>query len=623
MNISWANYWWDEPKYEAHSSAWETVRAIEQENAGIIEDYKHYALLYKEHTVLGFEAGDWKKNPERRAYPVSLNAIRSIVDSVTSKITAHNPSPRFLTTGGNETLQEKAKKLEKFAKGIIYEQDVYAKARRAFRDACLYGLGVLKIYPYQDEIQIDIVHPSRIIVDNNAALEGDPRTLYHKQYYDREALKSLFPKSKTEIEGAKVKTKNSVNTITRDLIEVYEGWHKGIPGITRGRHAIFIEGHTLWDEDWDEEEFPFAFLRYSEDIMGWYGIGIAEMLAGNQLEISRVVRFLQNEHQNIKPFYYVDRASNINYEELLTNEEDRLVEGDGQPPAWIAPEPASQQTYSYLEYLYNKSYELIGMSQLFASGKKPEGLDSGVALRTIHDIETQRFGPVAFKWSDFIKDVVERSIDVAKQLATDEGFEVTFVGSDLMEKINWKDVDMDKTFYSLQISNASHLPETPAAKIQSAIELVQAQMVSPEEGRQMIGHPDLEKSDRLATAHLDDLEATFEHFLSGKEYIEPLPFQDLETGVKLGTSYYLRAKMNGAKKENLDKIYRWCQEAHEQIKEMRMESMREMMAMQAIQQPPVPGTVAGAEIPPAGALRPEGVPPPVEGPTVPPLPTGE
>ena len=54
-------------------------------------------------------------------------------------------------------------------------------------------------------------------------------------------------------------------------------------------------------------------------------------------------------------------------------------------------EKISQDLFMHLDRLYNRSFEIAGISQLSAQSSKPSGLDSGRALREFSDIESERF----------------------------------------------------------------------------------------------------------------------------------------------------------------------------------------------------------------------------------------
>jgi hypothetical protein len=565
MYKSFSNYWFDEPKYEAHGACYNTARSLYNDQVRKYEDMRRFAALYKDEDIVGFNIGEYRRAFDDFDPPISYNVIRSCIDSLTSKVTLNRPAPRFLTSGGTEDLQEKAKQKEKFVNAVIQTEKVNDKTIKAFRDACIYGLGVLKVFPMDSKVCVEVVHPSRMLVDNQACLDSPPKTLWQKSYIDRSQLLEMFPNKKDDVIESKTNSFNSTSTLAREMIEVWEVWRLKSKK-QKGRHMIFTENTTLFDEDYDGK-FPFCFIKYADDIMGWYGIGLSEQLTGIQLEINELLTKIQaNMHILSVPYILKERGSEIHDEQLMSNEMARLVEYTGTPPQVVTPPAVNAQVFQHLETLYQRAFEIAGISQLSATSKKPEGLNSGIAIRTFHDIETQRFSPVARRWENLYVDVSERIVDCARALVESEGnYDVKFVNKNALEKIDFLDVSLDEDAYVLQVYPASSLSQSPAGRLQDVIELLQGGMIDPVEGRQLLNYPDLEKSARLATAGRDDLEATFEHMLGKGKYIEPLKYQDLATGIKLGVSYYLRAKMDEVPQERLDLILRWVEDASEML----------------------------------------------------------
>lgn len=557
-------YWYNEPKGEAHSSCYATVEAIYNDEIRKYEDMKRFATLYRDEGIVGFDPGEFRRSYDDFDKPVSYNVVRSCTDSLLSKITLNKPHTRFLTSGGTEDLQEKARLKEKFVSAVMKSQGAYEKAVDAFRDACIYGHGILKVYPQDGNVNIEVVHPSRIVVDNNSALDCPPRTMWQRSWLDKPTLKNFFPKSKGEIEGANVKVVGNASVI-RDLVKVWEVWHLGF-GDKPGRHMIFTENATFLDEPYISKKFPFCVIRYADDILGWFGIGLANQLEGIQVEINELLLKIQaNMDLLAAPYVLKEKGSEVEDEHLLSNKMARMIEYVGTPPQVITPPAMNPQVFQHLEQLYQRAFEIAGISQLSATSKKPGGLNSGVALRTFHDIETQRFSTIARRWENMFVELADRIISCAKGLVSEEGFIVKFVDQDKLEKINFLDCELDEDSYVLDIYPTSSLPKTPAGRLQDVIELLQSGMIAPDEGRQLLDFPDLEKSNRLATASRDDLEALFEHMLGKGIYIDPLPYQDLETGIQLGVSYYLRAKMDGIKQSRLDLVLRWLDEASDML----------------------------------------------------------
>jgi len=85
-----------------------------------------------------------------------------------------------------------------------------------------------------------------------------------------------------------------------------------------------------------------------------------------------------------------------------------------QAAATVQPE-----LFNQLNMLYQKAYEITGVSQLAAASRNPLGANaSGAALREMTDIQSDRFALTSFQYQQFHLDLAQLFIDEAKALAS-------------------------------------------------------------------------------------------------------------------------------------------------------------------------------------------------------------
>ncbi|NJL22075.1 MAG: hypothetical protein HC895_16685, partial [Leptolyngbyaceae cyanobacterium SM1_3_5] len=77
---------------------------------------------------------------------ITLNVIQSCCDTVTQKIAKNKPKPTFLTSGGDWTMQKRAKLLDKYVVGQFYALNLYKKGLKAFHGSTIFGTGAVKFY---------------------------------------------------------------------------------------------------------------------------------------------------------------------------------------------------------------------------------------------------------------------------------------------------------------------------------------------------------------------------------------------------------------------------------------------------------------------------------------------
>ena len=492
---------------------------------------------------------------------VTFNVIASCCNTVTAKIAKTRPRPIFLTSGGDFSLKRKAKLLTKFVDGMFYQTDLYNVMQRVFLDSCVFGTGVLKVYIEDDEVKTERVFPSELIVDEYEARYGEPRQMFQRKIMPREVVMGLYPNHINEISRANPCDPEDRHYNTGDMIEVIEAWH--IPsskGSGDGRHVICIDGATLFDEKYEKSYFPFVTLRWSRRMLGYYGQGLAEQLRGIQAEINQLLLNIQEQMNLATPKVFLERGSQV-AKEQINNQTWGIIEYEGQPPRFFVPQTVAGEVFSHLDRLYNRAYEISGISQLSATSLKPAGLESGVALREYSDIETERFVIVGQAYESAFLEVARQMIDLAKD-ASEEGktYEVISYGDKEIEKIKWSDINLREDQYRMKVYPASLLPTTPAARLQTVIEMSQAGLIDKAETRSLLDFPDIEQYNKLATAPLDEAEMLVEEILEKGRYYPPEPFSNLQLHLQFFQRAYIEAKINGAPEDRLDLMRRYMQE---------------------------------------------------------------
>jgi len=531
---------------------------------------------------------------------VTLNVIQSMVDTVVSKITTQKPRPLFLTSGGDFSAQRKAKKLTQFADGLFYSTQYYKKAQRAFKDACITGDGFLKVYidASTRKICLDRVISDELEIDDAESTYGEPRQMHQRKWIHRDVLKAMFPKFKSEIEWAATEnTENRELTVkNKDMILVVESWR--LPSSAKkkdGMHAICIRDCTLFEEKYKKDYFPFVKFSWRERSLGYWSQGIAEQLAGLQLEINKILRTIQiSMHLVSVPKVYVEAGSKI-VDAHINNEIGTIIRYAGTMPTPGVLGQIPPDLFNHLQNLYTKAYEIIGVSQLSATSLKPDGLDSGKALRTYNNIESQRFMEVGQMYEAASLETIRQMIDLAKELdaAADEtrakaaeagaevdesvkDFEVPVPGGKFLRTIKWKDVSLDDDQYVMQAFPVNLLSNEPAARLSEIQEMMSAGLMSPENGKKLLNFPDLEEYNKFENAGVDDLQAQVERMLDTGNYEAPEPYQNLAYGIKFFQSVYLHYRSEKAPEATLQLFRQWMDDANELLNR----SKEEMLAQQ-------------------------------------------
>jgi hypothetical protein len=556
--------WWTVKDEDTALHLFPLVKDIERRQLYQRAANLRHAKLYSNQDRLSIQGGT--SGPSvfdlQSSQTLSLNVIKACVDTVASKIAKAKPRPMFLTEDGNWSLQRRARQLTKFTDGAFDRMDFYKKYQMAFRDAEIFGTGAVKFYKEGSKVQCERTLIDELIVDDAEAIYGTPQQLHQVRYMHRDILSEQFPDKKAAIQTAAPGFSGSLlGPSSIHMIRVVESWHLASgPGAKDGKHAICIDGTTLVCEPYKRKRFPFIFIRWSPRLTGFFGAGMAEELIGIQMEIRKILRTIQKaQHIMCVPRVWIEANSSVNKQ--LTNEIGGVGVYTGTAPMIQPGTAMSGEIYSHLENLYQKAYEIVGVSQLSATAKKPAGLDSGIALREYQDIESERFQLVSQNYDDGSLDAAELVIEMTKEIyASAPDLLVTIKSGKTIKQIKWKEIDMERDEYEMRSFPTSILPTTPAGKLQTVQELIQAGMIDRENGLSLLDFPDLESVVSLYTAALEDIKRCIELMIDEGEYQVPEPFMNLPLAIKTTQSAYLKARTQSVPEERLELLRRFIED---------------------------------------------------------------
>ena len=126
---------------------------------------------------------------------------------------------------------------------------------------------------------------------------------------------------------------------------------------------------------------------------------------------------------------------------------------------------------------------MVGISQLSAQSKKPTGLDSGIALQTMENVESERF-------EEQLNQVIRCYVDIAKTcLRVFPKDETILPDASNRVDIKWRDIVEQEKKMQIQFSAADSLSKDPSTKLQQLQQLAAAGIIPPERIAQMIITP--------------------------------------------------------------------------------------------------------------------------------------
>lgn len=558
-----ANRWWLADDATLPAAVMSQVAAIIQADRGRIDSYNTFAKLYGTYTPT-FWNGYQLANSGRPTAPMrdrlTYNIIQSCIDSTVSKLIKNKPKPMFLTSAGDSKVQRKAKKLDAFVYGTYYENDIYKRAPLILRDSMVFGEGIIHCYAECGQIKYERVLPYEILVDYLESHYGPDSTksMHRIKNIDRTQLAEMWPEHAEQIammSGTSTFISSSSRSVA-DTVTVVESWRLPV-GNQPGRHTIVTENSILCDEDYEEDHFPFAIARFNPRLYGFYSQGMAEQLVPIQVEINRTLISIQRSLYLGGTHKIFVKAGSKVVKSHFDNMIGTILEYAGDTaPQYVVPQLVQPEIYAHLQTMVGMGYQLPGVGQLSATSQKPAGLNSGKAMRTYTDIESDRFQTIGQGYEQLLGiDLAKITVAVArKEFKNNKGIEAKVPGSRFIEKIKWADVDMTNDQYVLQVYPVSKLPNDPEGRLDTIQEMAAAGFIEPQTARRLLDFPDLDAEENLANSQLDYLHMILDKIVEDGVFTAPDTFDNLVVARKLAMEYYSQGKLNDLAEDRLEKL---------------------------------------------------------------------
>lgn len=600
-------WWLAQSKQELADQMLSTVSYLKQTQNYRVRQAALFARMYGNLPLFNFAGSSVQKSMSGNNMPAdrpTMNVVQSCVDTLVSRISQSKPKPRFLTDNADYKERTLSKQMNSFINGELYQTDAYELGSLVLRDAAVLGTGCIKIFETPDhKVGLDRVLHTELLADPNDALYGKPRQLFHLKLVDKAVLMDVFPEAKKAIQGAEQGYVDdgalSTQTIA-DQIIIAEGWH--LPSGKNsgdGRHSIVCTAGVIADEPYEKQRFPFVFQHYSPRLTGMWGQGLAEQLMGTQSEINKIlITISKSIHMVGVPRIFVETGSKV-LKTALNNEIGSIIYYSGTRPEYSVAPCVPGELYQQLERLVQGAYQQSGISALAATSQKPAGLNSGEAIRSYDDLQSDRFAALDRRYQNYYIDSAYQIIDCAAEICEEQGsYSTVYPNKNGTKEIDLPKAAMLRDEFVIQCFDESSLPRDPAGRLQSVIERVQAGMITIQEGRRLLDYPDLEQVEKLANSGEERILQYLDEIVEEGKYSPPDPFMDLDLAQQLVTQYYnlyVAAKLEENKAQMLRDFFT-------QIQAMKTEMMAPPPGGA-----PMPGGQPGS---PAGQPAPQAVPQP-------------
>lgn len=601
INIHWS----DRPKFESHEELFQYVRNVKSRQVRRRYELAVYQQLYNNSisqiSATGGLYSGLGSSAAAQYNRLSVNVVKSCVDTATARIAKSKPRAFVLPTKGDYRLKRKCKNLTKFLDGAMAAACVYANGEDVFRDAALYGDGALVLDDQDDEVKSETVKVDEIVIDQINGMYDRPTEIAIEHPVRRAELLARFPDAKKEIDEARLSWRGAMSFMSeQDMVLTVRTWKlESAPGAGDGRYVYAICNKTLVDEEWKKDYIPVYRFHWTPPTYGPFGDGIAHDLEGKQWMISNILRDLAESIRLFAiPRIWVDSLSDVS-QHTITNE-ITVNKYSGNAPQFSTPPAAAPDVYAFVQWLIDNCYKEEGLSQMSAQSEKPAGLNSGVALRTYQDVETQRFALVGQRWERWYMAVAEGIIDLSSDIyGRTKKLSVKVPGRGFVESIDWKDVSLKRDQYDIQVWPTSILPETPEGKLQAIQEWVSSGFMPRDVAIAQMNMPILNDWVDDETAARDNIEMCLSSIVDRGKFIAPDPVSNIDLCVTMAQSAYLRAQNDDLEEHKVTLLERFLQRS------------LELQAQKNAPPPPPPGAgPPGGQALSAGPIVGQAPPPP-------------
>jgi len=558
--------WWLAEKKNLAAAVMGQVGAIIKADRGSIDSYNTYAKLYGIYTPTfwnGYQLANSGKPTAPMRDRLTYNICQSCVDTLTSTVTQNKPKPMFLTSAGDSRTQRKARKLDAFCYGLFYENDIHSKkGPKSFRDSGVFGEGIIHAFAQNGKVRYERVFPYELLVDYLESHYGEESTLslYRIKNIDRTELMESFPERAAQIAVMQNTSQfiSAANRSVGDTLTVIEAWRLPV-GNKPGRHCIVGANDWIEDEDYEDNFFPFAVMRYCPRLYGFYAQGMVEQLVPVQMEINRTLISIQRSLYLGGTHKIFVKAGSKVIKSHFDNLIGTILEYAGDTaPQYVVPQLVQPEIYAHLQSMVGMGYQLPGVSQMQATAMKSPGVNSGRAMRTEANIHSQRFSSVGDGYAQSYVDLARITVSVArKAYAQDKSLSVKVPGRRFIQKIDWKEVDLENDEFVLQIYPVSKLPTDPEGRLAAIQEMMEGGLITPEVGRRLLDYPDLDAEENLGNATQDYLHKILDDMVEDGKFTPPEPYDNLQKAQELALEYYAQGKLNNLAENRLELLRRF------------------------------------------------------------------
>ena len=427
------------------------------------------------------------------------NVIKSVIDTLVSKIAAQKVRPFFNPVNGTYKTRKVVKCIQTYFDNIYDKANIHELMSDAFRMGCICGRGAVYINPITYKIST-LPAWTYAYLNSESKYETPKRMLIKYRTFPTVMLKDYG-----------IDAPRNQETVTL--------WHY-IDAINHTQE-LYVNGNSRKTLKYEADVLPIVELFYNKPVFGNQTLSIVQELDGIQTQIdlinSKISACAQLSPANTT---YVIEGSNLSPSDVDNRVGKvygiRMPPGTNTPPVVnVAPPLFDNQWMNLLEYYIKQAYEITGVSQLSAMSKKPSGADSGIALQTLEDVESDRLEIAMNHYIQAYTDLAKVIIAVLPEK------EDILPESLNTSTLKWKDVKKQTDLFKIQYSTATALSNNPSEKLKQVMQMSQVGLIDQSKIAKYLDMPDMQDAFNGATAANDGVEQCIQRAIEYEDFEIP------------------------------------------------------------------------------------------------------
>lgn len=559
--------WWraDELEKRPDQILDHLVQLLEEDQNGRYEALREYARMFGTESDSGDELASLIKGT------LEQNEMKNALESLWSQVFKNKVVPGISASEADYDEWSRAKAYSRWLEGVLDDSAVYDDAfPKAGADIMWAGTGIIKATWKEDWDDDKVAHPCAhrvnpkcVMVDRLEGKDGKPRSFFEKMGVDRWVLYDTYKDDDDSFYKGKEQRKRGIlkcrsnddedlgittaNMGRCDMVTVREAWHlPSGPRAGDGRHVIWIKGCTLVDEEFTWDKFPFVFMRYGTATEGFWGESPVKRLAPSQKQLDKLNQKLDEAQDIMGVPRIVTQIDNLPVEAELDDVPGGIIQvrNINAIKEWNA-QCATPELYNDRDSLPRKMRSLLGLSDFDVQSQIPQGMRdvSGAMLERWVDQGPNRHSMLHKQYEKAVIDLSDLFMRIAEECQED-GYKLlvnapTSYKKTSLERLDFKDVMLDRKQLKLVVQPMSDLPQTFAGKVDAITKLLNdAKLpINPKTALRMVQIPDLQSTEDMLVSDEEIIMKNLCHMCKTGKYLSPLPYDNHALIIQLTTQF--------------------------------------------------------------------------------------